>query len=132
MPGLGYLAPFENYKFTNFTKIMKKIFLITAAVAFLAINAHAQDSRSNARTKIQVGLKAGANYSNIYDTKGESFDAEARFGAAGGVFLGIPIGRFLGIQPEVMYSQKGYKQTGSVLGSNYDLTRTMHFIDVPF
>jgi hypothetical protein len=110
---------------------MKTILFITTAITLLAINSYGQGSGSNARTKIQIGLKAGANYSNIYDSKGENFDAEAKFGAAAGIFLAIPIGKFLGIQPEIMYSQKGYKQTGSFLGSNYDLTRTTHYIDIP-
>lgn len=110
---------------------MKTIFLITTAITILAINTYGQDNSSNARTKIQLGLKAGANYSNIYDSKGEQFDAEGKFGAAAGLFLAIPIGRFLGVQPEIMYSQKGYKQTGSFLGSNYDLTRTTHYFDIP-
>ncbi|RYU96378.1 porin family protein [Emticicia agri] len=106
---------------------MKKTFLITAGIALLAINSYAQDARS----KIQLGLKAGLNYSNIYDSKSEEYDANGKFGLAAGGFLAIPIGRFLGIQPEIMYSQKGYKQSGSVLGSNYDFTRTSHYLDIP-
>jgi Outer membrane protein beta-barrel domain len=31
----------------------------------------------------------------------------------------------------VLYSEKGFKATGSVLGSNYDLTRTTGYLDVP-
>lgn len=106
---------------------MKKVFFITAAVALMAINSYGQDAGS----KIQLGLKAGLNYSNIYDSKSENYDAKGKAGFAGGAFLAIPIGRFLGVQPEVMYSQKGYKQSGSVLGSNYDFTRTSHYLDVP-
>ncbi|GAB3519276.1 porin family protein [Emticicia fontis] len=106
---------------------MKKAFFITAAVALFAISSYGQD----AGQKIQLGIKAGLNYSNIYDSKSDQYDAKGKYGGAAGVFLAIPIGRFLGIQPEVMYSQKGYKQSGSVLGANYDFTRTSHYLDVP-
>lgn len=83
------------------------------------------------RGKFYVGFKGGANYSNVYDTKGENFSADSKFGFVGGVFLTIPIGRFLGIQPEILFSQKGFKGTGTLLGSSYALTRTTNYIDVP-
>jgi hypothetical protein len=75
----------------------------------------------------QFGLKIGSNYSNIYDSNGENFDAKGKFGLAGGVFMAIPISKFLGVQPEVLFSQKGYKQTGTFLGNTYDLTRTTSY-----
>lgn len=107
---------------------MKKALFITAAVALLAINSYGQNGGTNS---IHLGIKAGLNYSNIYDSKNDEYDANGKFGGAAGAFLAIPIGRFLGIQPEVMYSQKGYKQSGSVLGSGYDFTRTSHYLDIP-
>ena len=107
---------------------MKKALLITAVVALFAVNSYGQDGGSNS---IHLGVKAGLNYSNIYDSKNDEYDANGKFGVAAGGFLAIPIGRFLGIQPEVLYSQKGYKQSGSVLGSSYDFTRTSHYLDIP-
>ena len=107
---------------------MKKALLITAAVALFAINSYGQDGGTNS---IHLGIKAGLNYSNIYDSNDDEYEADGKFGGAAGAFLAIPIGKFLGIQPEVMYSQKGYKQSGSFLGSNYDFTRTSHYLDIP-
>jgi hypothetical protein len=99
--------------------------VLTIAVIFLiTFNTFAQN-------RVAFGLKAGANYSNVYDSKGEDFTADPKFGLAAGAFLSIPIGRFLGIQPEVLFSQKGFKSTGTILGSPYDLTRTTNYIDVP-
>lgn len=37
----------------------------------------------------------------------------------------------MGIQPEVLFSQKGFRATGRILGGNYDLTRTSNYLDVP-
>jgi hypothetical protein len=37
----------------------------------------------------------------------------------------------VGIQPEVLFSQKGYKSTGTYLGNTYSMTRTTDFIDIP-
>ncbi|WP_255702558.1 outer membrane beta-barrel protein [Fulvivirga ulvae] len=70
------------------------------------------------RGRFQFGLKAGINYSNVYDTKGEKFVADPKFGIAMGVFLAIPVGETIGIQPEVQFSQKGFKATGMILGAS--------------
>ncbi len=103
---------------------MKKLILMLSAVMVVAISGNAQNG-------LQFGIKAGANYSNVYDSKGEKFDADGKLGFAGGVFLGIPLGALLGVQPEILFSQKGFKATGKVLGIDYSLTRTTSYIDVP-
>ena len=110
---------------------MKKLILVAAIMALVANSSIAQDNGTDFRKKFQLGVKAGTNYSNIYDSKGEKLEAENKFGFVGGVFIAIPVGRFLGIQPEILFSQKGYKQTGTFLGSTYDLTRTTDYIDIP-
>ena len=109
---------------------MKKLLLILT-LAVIGINLCEAQESDNARKMFQFGLKIGSNYSNIYDSNGENFDAKGKFGLAGGVFMAIPISKFLGVQPEVLFSQKGYKQTGTFLGNTYDLTRTTDYIDVP-
>lgn len=81
--------------------------------------------------KVMFGLKVGANYSNVYDTEGEAFNADPKVGLAGGAFFAIPIGKFFGLQPEVLFSQKGFKATGRLLGSSYVITRTTSYVDVP-
>lgn len=103
---------------------MKKMLLLAAAMVSITYAATAQDG-------LAFGLKVGTNYSNVYDSEGEDFEADAKFGLAAGAFLSIPIGKYLGIQPEVLFSQKGFKGTGTLFGSSYDLTRTANYIDVP-
>ena len=110
---------------------MKQLILIMAAVALIAFNGSAQGSGNNLRNQITFGIKAGANYSNVYDSQNQDFNADPKLGFAGGVFVGIPLGSFLGIQPELLYSQKGFKATGTLLGSPYSLTRTTNYLDVP-
>ena len=77
------------------------------------------------------GIKIGSNYSNVYDSKSEEFQADPKFGLATGAFLNIPIGKFIGVQPEILFSQKGFSATGSVLGAPYSFTRTTNYVDVP-
>ncbi len=88
-------------------------------------------AETDSREKFFFGLKGGTNYSNVYDRAGENFAADSKFGFVGGVFLTIPIGKYVGIQPEILFSQKGFKGSGTLLGSSYALTRTTNYIDVP-
>lgn len=107
---------------------MKKTILLIAVATFIGGTISAQeDTRSN----LHFGLKVGANLSNVYDTKGEEFKADPRFGLVTGAFISIPIGTYIGIQPEILFSQKGFQATGKILGSSYKFTRTTSYIDVP-
>lgn len=103
---------------------MKNTILIAIAILSIAYT-------SSAQNQFAFGLKIGTNYSNVYDSEGEQFEAEAKFGLAAGAFLSIPFGKFVGIQPELLFSQKGFKATGSMFGSPYTIKRTTNYIDVP-
>lgn len=102
---------------------MKLPFILVLA-ALLSLSLQAQN-------RISIGAKAGLNISNIYDSEGEAYSADAKAGYAFGGFLHVPIGSFLGVQPEVMFSQKGYLTSGSVLGMDYSSSRTSNYLDVP-
>lgn len=108
---------------------MKKLLFLLAGIAILGINATAQ--QVDTRSKLQFGIKAGGNFSNVYDSEGEDFNADPKVGLAIGSFFSIPVGEVLGIQPEVLFSQKGFKATGTMLGSSYSFTRTTNYIDIP-
>jgi hypothetical protein len=110
----------------------KTIIIIATIVTSMGSISKAQDAADiDARTKFAFGLKAGVNRSNVYDASGQNFIANPKMGFAGGVFLGIPIGKYFGVQPEVLFSQKGYKSTGTLLGFTYSDTRTTNYIDIP-
>lgn len=112
---------------------MKKVIYILTISAISLISAGnilAQDDM-DMRDKLSLGVKVGVNSANLYDTKGGVFDNKAKIGLAFGGFLSIPFGKVLGFQPEVMYSQKGYKGNGSLLVTNYEFTRKTDYIDVP-
>jgi len=99
---------------------MKKIFILAIGL-FVATAASAQD-------RIKFGIKAGANLSDIIKDDGNNnFDTEAKVGFNAGVTVEIPLVAGLQFTPEVLYSQKGYKNTYSV-GT---FKQTTSFIDVP-
>jgi hypothetical protein len=108
---------------------MNKFLFLIMAVAVMTNYAKAQSY--DARAELNFGLKAGINVANVYDSKGEEFSADGKLGFVGGAFVAIPFGTYFGMQPEFLLSQKGFKAKGTLLGSNYGLTRTTTFIDVP-
>jgi hypothetical protein len=112
---------------------MKKTILLTAlaAAAFSTISAQDVTNKTDFRDRLMFGLKGGANYSNVYDSQGEEFSADPKVGLAAGAFLAIPIGKYLGLQPELLLSQKGFMATGRFLGSTYKFTRTTSYMDLP-
>jgi hypothetical protein len=117
---------------------MKRILLFAIAITAIASISNAQETvvvtsepMSDPRSRFYIGVKGGFSFANVYDTQGENFQADHTSGFVGGGFLTIPIGRFIGFQPEVLFSQKGFTATGTVLGNPYTLTRTTNFIDVP-
>ncbi|HLW30282.1 MAG TPA: porin family protein [Brumimicrobium sp.] len=106
---------------------MKKVLLFTALIFSTAFLSNAQDNRD----EFKFGVKAGATLSNVWDTKGEDFNADPRVGYTAGLNLEIPLGQIFGIHPEVLITQKGFKGSGSLLGSNYSYKRTTTYLEIP-
>lgn len=119
---------------TVMNKLIKmKTIKILTLVALMSATAmvSAQSGETDNREEFRFGFKAGANFSNVYDSKSEDFDAEGKLGFAGGVSLSIPINKYFGVQPEVLFSQKGFKGSGTMFGFDYSFKRTTSFIDIP-
>lgn len=108
------------------TIVLLSAFTFTAGMNY--VNAQeVVDGREN----LHFGIKAGTNLSNVWDEQDQDFEANDKWGFAGGAYLSIPIGKYLGIQPEVLYSQKGFQGSGVLLGQSYSFTRTTNYLDVP-
>lgn len=112
---------------------MKKTTLILAT-AFAAL---AASSATHAQG-IRLGVKAGANLSNLSGDLVNEDQYENKLGFHGGVMLNIGLldDGFLSVQPEVLFSQKGYTYAddeytlgGSRIKRDGDVT--YNYIDVP-
>lgn len=109
---------------------MKKLALTFVCLSLFGMN-YAQTELKDFRGNLKLGLKAGANYSNVWDERDNDFEANGKAGFVGGAFLHIPIGKFIGVQPEVLFSQKGFQGSGSLLGQDYSFKRTTNYLEVP-
>ena len=108
---------------------MSKFLIAIVTIVGIQISALAQEL--DTRESFTGGVRAGLNYSNVWDEEGQDFTADPKAGFAGGVFVGIPIGKFLGVQPELLISQKGFRASGTLFGNTYSYTKTTTFLDVP-
>ncbi len=113
---------------------MKKIILILPLVLFARL-ANAQEMASKSPSpktnEAHFGFKGGANFANIIRDDNTNASSEMKVGFNAGVFLEIPIVNGFSFQPEVQYSQKGYKTSGTFLGSPYQYSANTDYIDVP-
>lgn len=97
-----------------------------------AVQANAQTEFPSFLRAHRFTIKAGVSYSNIYKTRGQQLVADAKSGFVGGLGCLIPLGPLIGLQPEVLYSQKGFRGKGTVLDGAYEVKRTTHYLDLPF
>lgn len=108
---------------------MKKFIILTACIFTAAIvKTNAQVA---AKTGVRFGLRAGANLSNIVQDKSTDFSTGSKIGLNAAVFVELPLAPVFSIQPEVQFSQKGYKNTGTYLGNAYEYKQTTNFIEIP-
>lgn len=100
---------------------MKKVIIVAIGVLFAgAVNAQT------------FGVKGGLNFSNIIKTNDKNFNTEIKAGLNAGLFAEIPIISSLAFAPELMFSQKGYKTSGSsLLGGPNEYSVATNFIELP-
>lgn len=101
---------------------MKKVIIVAIGVLFAgAVNAQT------------FGVKGGLNFSNIIKTNDNNFNTEIKAGLNAGLFAEIPLISSLEFAPELMFSQKGYKTSGSsLLGGPNEYSVATNFIELPF
>lgn len=112
---------------------MKKIFFAAAMVLLIAGTADAQrrgyrkQRSSDDFYQPRVGLTGGLNIANTVSSRNSDFSTDTKLGANFGLLIDIPIIYPLSFQPEILYSQKGYR-ANTVYGQ---FAQRANFIDVP-
>jgi len=109
---------------------MKKMIMLTTASLFAAA-VGLQAQTTTASNPIRFGLRAGVNLSNMIKSSDNDVTTGSKTGFNAAALVNIPIASVFSIQPEVQFSQKGYKESGTALGAPYEYKRTTNFIEVP-
>jgi hypothetical protein len=109
---------------------MKKMMMLTAVCLFAGtMGLYAQSASKPNLPKF--GIRAGVNISNMVKSSDNDVTTGSKAGVNAAVFLDIPLASVFSIQPEVQFSQKGFKSSGSFLGAPYEYKQTTNFIEVP-
>ena len=111
---------------------MKKSLNTVVAATVLILGAYLLNpSDARAQGRARIGLKGGLNASSLYyDSQGVSNKNE-RIGFHLGVFAQAPLGEFLAIQPELLYTTKGASATYNVLVFNGKNTFKLNYAELP-
>ena len=107
---------------SNFKKTKMKTIYITITLLIISVlSVNAQDKKN----KSTAGIKGGYNISSV------SFDGSSETGKLHGYHIGIYgesyIGKYLSIQPEILYSKQGYK----IIDDSGTYTQKLDYINVP-
>lgn len=106
---------------------MKKTFTVVALLLSVSI----LKVQAQKKSDINFGVRAGANFSNVIKDGDKNFSTAFKPGFNAAFFLELPIIKEFSVQPELQYAQKGYKATGTILGSPYEYRVTTSFIEIP-
>jgi hypothetical protein len=89
---------------------------------------------ASSQAQVGFGVTGGVNFATVGGADVPS-SAKSVTGFAGGAYLEFSIPFLFTIQPEVLYSMKGFtaEETVSILGNNYNVKATAHlnYIEVP-
>jgi hypothetical protein len=78
---------------------------------------------------LSFGVKGGLNMSNL---TGDSLSGpENLTGIAFGAYATIGLLPNIAIQPEILYSQKGCKESGDFLGTPIEVTTRINYLEIP-
>ncbi len=98
---------------------MKKVFFFAVLAIFGVTASSAQEGASTGG--FHWGVKAGANFSSV---NGDDVnDVDSRTGLQIGGVVSIPVTELFSVQPEVVYSMRGWKDG--------DFTIKVDYVDVP-
>jgi hypothetical protein len=102
---------------------MKTIYIAIALMIASTLSLNAQDRKN----KATAGIKGGYNVSSVsFDGTLES-ETERLHGFHLGIYVESYIGKYLAVQPEILYSQQGYK----MIDEDGTFTQKLDYLNVP-
>ncbi|UKJ07458.1 porin family protein [Solitalea lacus] len=110
---------------------MRKSIITLVLIVMAGIAAHAQN--------VKFGIKGGLNMAKVssfkyYGSNGtyqEEVATDYKPGFHAGIFVDVGFSRYFSFQPELMYSQKGYKSRYMVMGNERTTTVSYNYLDLP-
>ena len=108
---------------------MKKSRIIIASVFLLCMSQLSFSQSSSEESKLKIGIKGGANFSNLFTDNVDDNNVLTGFNA--GLFAKLPITEGFAIQPELLYTTKGAKLKYDNAFVNGTSTFRLNYIELP-
>lgn len=86
---------------------------------------------------LNLGMKGGLNYTNVAGSTGtyQGYDKTYKPGFQAGIFTNVGVSSMLAIQPEIMYSTKGFKiedeRSSGNTTTQTEVKNRVNYLDVP-
>jgi hypothetical protein len=80
--------------------------------------------------QVGLGIKGGLNIANVSGTDVPP-GSKTLTGFAAGGYLEISLPLLFTIQPEILYSQKGFTYDENVFGTNVKVTAKLNYLEIP-
>lgn len=103
--------------------MFSKCITLTLLTLSLSYSAFCQEPR--------LGFKGGLSIATMVKSDDNSYSSMPLYAFNGGAVLQLPLGQVISLQPEVLFSQKGYRATGTTVTGDYDYQRVSNCLDVP-
>jgi len=106
--------------------------LISWVVLMCGTSVYAQQQETSNETKFtpKFGIKGGVNFANLYVDHVQ--DEHVKIGLNAGFYAKLPVFKGLSIQPELLYSSKGSKDTyNNVLQGTGEYRFNLNYIETP-
>ena len=106
------------------------LFMAGALALSLGASAQEQQTVTDSGPTAKFGIKGGLNLTNLYVADVSQEHIKAGFNA--GVFAKLPVTKGFSIQPELLYSLKGAKETyGNAIEGNGEYRFNLGYIEMP-
>ncbi len=80
--------------------------------------------------QVGIGIKGGVNFANVGGADAAP-NSKTLIGFAAGGYLEISLPVLFTIQPEVLYSQKGFIADENISGTNVKVTGSLNYLEIP-
>ena len=103
--------------------MLSKFIALVLLTLTISYSAYCQEPR--------IGLKGGLSIATMVKTDDNSVSSSPLYGFNGGAVIQLPLGKVIALQPEFLFSQKGFRATGTSITGNYDYRRVSNCLDIP-
>ncbi len=100
---------------------MKHLTIIAALVIIFAAPSYSQ---------VGIGIKGGVNFANVSGADAAP-NSKTKTGFVAGGYLTISLPMLFTIQPEVLYSQKGFTADETIFGTSVKVTGSLNYLEIP-